>query len=148
MGVEVEGLDSLLLRLRRLGDIRNFTPIKRALIRVGSGLAAQIRIELRRSGLRRRTGDLANSIDFDIREGNLGPEVVAGSFGVRYAAVHEFGATIRPRRAKALRFQIPGGGWVTTKRVTIPARPYVRPALDKRKERILQILSKATTQKG
>lgn len=43
---------------------------------------------------------------------------------VLYAAVHQFGATIRPVSADALRFQI-GDRWVTTKQVRIPARPFI-----------------------
>lgn len=44
---------------------------------------------------------------------------------VVYAAPHQFGATIRPKKAKALVFQIPGVGWVTAQEVTIPARPFL-----------------------
>lgn len=47
------------------------------------------------------------------------------STDVPYAAVHEFGATIRPVRAKALRFALPGGGFATVKQAVIPARPFM-----------------------
>ncbi len=40
-----------------------------------------------------------------------------------YAAIHQFGGTIRPRNAKALRFES-GGRWWTVQKVTIPARPF------------------------
>lgn len=47
---------------------------------------------------------------------------------VKYAATHQFGAdrTIRPKRAKALRFKI-GDQWIMRKqvRVKIPARPFL-----------------------
>lgn len=39
-----------------------------------------------------------------------------------YAAIHQFGGIIRPKTAKALRFQS-GGQWWTVKQVTMPARP-------------------------
>lgn len=42
---------------------------------------------------------------------------------VAYAAIHQFGGTIKAK-GRALRFQIPGGGFVTTKRVTMPARAF------------------------
>lgn len=48
---------------------------------------------------------------------------------VEYAAIHEFGGEIRPRRARVLRFKI-DGEWVQARRVRIPARPYVRPTVD------------------
>lgn len=44
---------------------------------------------------------------------------------VVYAGVHQFGAVIKPKSAAALRFRLPGGGFVTVKKVTIPARPFV-----------------------
>ena len=41
-----------------------------------------------------------------------------------YAGVHQWGATIRPVRAKALAFEM-GGHLVLARKVTIPARPYL-----------------------
>ena len=52
-----------------------------------------------------------------------------------YARIHEFGGVITPKTAKALHFQI-DGHWVTTRSVTMPARPYVRPALDENKPEV------------
>lgn len=42
---------------------------------------------------------------------------------MRYAAIHQFGGEIRPKNAKALRFQS-GGRWWTVQKVTMPARPF------------------------
>lgn len=47
---------------------------------------------------------------------------------VIYAAIHEFGGTIRAKAGKWLRFKTKDGQWHTVKEVTIPARPYMRPA--------------------
>lgn len=41
-----------------------------------------------------------------------------------YAGIHQFGGTIAPKTARSLRFAVPGG-FVTTKRVTMPARPFL-----------------------
>lgn len=41
-----------------------------------------------------------------------------------YAGVHQFGATITPKTARALFFRM-GGGMVMAKRVRIPARPFL-----------------------
>lgn len=43
---------------------------------------------------------------------------------VRYAAVHQLGATITAKTPKGLRFRI-GNAWVTKRQVTIPARPFL-----------------------
>lgn len=41
-----------------------------------------------------------------------------------YAAVHRFGAVIRPKTAEAVRFRL-ASGLVRARSVTIPARPYL-----------------------
>ncbi|WP_034157923.1 hypothetical protein [Sphingomonas sp. ERG5] len=59
---------------------------------------------------------------------------VAGTWGVRdvkYALIHEVGGTIVPKNAKALAIPQPDGSVRFAKSVTIPARPYLRPAGDK-----------------
>lgn len=43
---------------------------------------------------------------------------------VRYAAIHQYGGTIKPRRKKWLRFKS-GGRWAMKKKVKIPARPFI-----------------------
>lgn len=42
-----------------------------------------------------------------------------------YAAIHQFGGTIKPKRASALHFRLANGAFVSTKSVTIPARPFL-----------------------
>jgi phage virion morphogenesis protein len=71
---------------------------------------------LRESGMR---GGLQGSIAFD----TAGSELAIGSNKI-YAAVHQFGATIRAKNAPALRFRL-GNGMVAVRSVTIPARPYL-----------------------
>lgn len=44
---------------------------------------------------------------------------------VVYAGPNHFGAVIKAKTAAALRFRLPGGGFVTVKKVTLPARPFV-----------------------
>lgn len=70
-----------------------------------------------------------NVVDFAAEE----PGGVAGTWGVQdvvYALIHELGGIIRPKRAKALAIPQEGGGVILVKSVTIPARPYLRPAAD------------------
>lgn len=93
------------------------------------------------------TGALRSSINYRIQ----GNTVIAGSFGVPYARFHEFGATLPPaavramfaamRKRSATRRPSKGvfqgnprdGG-------TLKARPFVRPALEAERARILAIL--------
>lgn len=58
---------------------------------------------------------------------------VRGTWGVtdvRYALIHELGGVIRPVNAEALAIPQPDGSVRFVKSVTIPARPYLRPAAD------------------
>lgn len=58
---------------------------------------------------------------------------VKGTWGVRdvvYALIHEIGGTIEPKTAKSLAVPLPEGGIALVRSVTIPARPYLRPAAD------------------
>lgn len=67
------------------------------------------------------------------RDGHLGDSVNSRSgrdfaeWGVNriYAAIHQFGGTIKPKSASSLRFKLANGAYVSTKSVTIPARPYL-----------------------
>lgn len=58
---------------------------------------------------------------------------VKGTWGVtdvRYALIHELGGVIKPVKAKALAIPQSDGSVRFVKSVTIPARPYLRPAAD------------------
>lgn len=53
-----------------------------------------------------------------------GSKLIVASDSLKARILH-FGGTIKPVRAKALRFKLADGSWVTTKQVTIPARPFM-----------------------
>lgn len=79
-----------------------------------------------------RTGVLEGGIDivdYAAPEGT-GVRGVWGVRDVRYALIHELGGVIKARRAKALAFELPDGSLRFAGSVTIPARPYLRPAAD------------------
>ena len=44
---------------------------------------------------------------------------------VVYAGIHQFGGTIQAKNGGSLRFRLPGGAFVTVKKVTMPARPFL-----------------------
>lgn len=94
-----------------------------------------------------RTGNLLNSISTGKTVEQSGDTIIGsiGPVGVKYAAIHEFGGItpphiILPRVAKVLRFQM-GRQEVFARYVNhpgskIPARPYLRPALERNREKI------------
>lgn len=67
------------------------------------------------------------------KDGHLGDSITstadqhAAEWGTNriYAAIHQFGSTIRAKGTGGLRFKIPGFGWVTKRQVTITARPFL-----------------------
>jgi len=64
------------------------------------------------------SGTLRDSVTHEV-EGGAWSALVGAT--MEYAAVHQFGATIRPRTARAL--AVPGFGML--RKATIPARPYL-----------------------
>jgi len=78
-------------------------------------------LKIRRGQPLRDTGRLQRSI-----VANADPQGVTIGTNVRYAAVHQFGATIRPKRAGGrLVFPGPNGRMIFAKQVTVPARPFL-----------------------
>lgn len=109
------------------------------------------------------TGALRSSITTQVDQRTL--RAVIGSPLV-YAPVHEFGAVIRPKTKSYLVFFIPNeraratmspvarrtasrrsggklGVWVRTKKVTIPERPYLGPALQTKRSAIEELFRRA-----
>lgn len=80
-----------------------------------------------------RTGVLEggiNVVDLAREDG----DGVAGQWGVSdvvYALIQELGGTITAKTAKALKIPMPDGSFRFVKSVTLPARPYLRPAADR-----------------
>ena len=70
------------------------------------------------------SGDLRRSVNYKVNDNR----VVIGS-NLPYAAIQEFGGIIVPKNAPRLRFKLLDGGWRSSMRVVIPARPYLATAL-------------------
>lgn len=90
--------------------------------------------------LKVKTGTLRRSIKSTSNkaEGSLSSNVV-------YAAIHEFGGTIKAKSSGYLKFKI-GGNWKTVKQVVMPKRAYLMPAfadnMDEINEMITNIILK------
>jgi phage gpG-like protein len=61
---------------------------------------------------------------------------------LKYAAIHEYGWIITPKKWKYLVFQ-KGGKTIFAKKVRIPKRPYLRPALADSQSKIREYFAKA-----
>ena len=84
----------------------------------------------------RDTSRLYNSIKYIVLDG--GKRVVIGT-NVKYAPVMHFGATIKPKNGKFLKFKSTTGGWMFIKSVTIPPRPFLGMSVDDSQEALFEI---------
>lgn len=85
------------------------------------------------------SSDLMNSVTED--EIYLGDKswITFGPHKI-YAAIHEFGGVILPTNGPYLVFEGKDGKLVFTKSVTMPARPYIRPAVDTEGDEAIRIM--------
>lgn len=124
--ITAKGLEKLPARLRRF-RIGVVARVARMLELIGQEVASRSTEDYlsgpRPRKLGRVSGDLARSVNYKVK----GNRVVIGS-NLPYAGVHEFGATIRAKNSPFLVFRI-GKQWISKKEVTIPARPFLAPAL-------------------
>lgn len=84
------------------------------------------------------TGTLRRSLHSETEEKSANRVSVLAGTDLEYAAMQEFGGEIVPKNAKMLAFEVEGK-LVFAKRVTIPARPYLRPAFDEQKGEAVKV---------
>jgi phage gpG-like protein len=135
-------ITGLIARLQK--RVENFQPsnprLKQAFTRIGLYVSAITKLNVRRRGLI-DTGRLMNSIRYEFTKDAKGEGIQVGSFGVPYAAVHEFGFNGRvnvrafTRRGKPVQAH--------SRNVRIRQRPYLRPALAHARLFILDTLREA-----
>lgn len=137
--IEIEGADEL---ERKLASLERAAGTRIAKDAVGEG-GGVIQFYAQKNALStfssRQTGALRNSIIVESRATDTGAEAEIGPH-VIYGRIQEFGGTIRPVRAKRLHFVIDGQD-VFARQVTLPARPYLRPAVDDHKDQILSVMA-------
>ncbi len=156
VSAQIVGIKEFKRQLEKLDD----AAAERALVTAAKAGALPIRNEAAERAPK-RTRTLARSIHIEVLESSRYRCVVAIGTNLEYAAIHEFGGVILPKNARFL--AIPVGTLVGSPRlhdlhvartrggtyllmdqagnvqyllrrsVTIPARPYMRPALDTKK---------------
>ncbi len=89
--------------------------------------------------LHSRSGNLRRSISTSVKE-TATTQIGAISSSAIYAAIHEFGGTIKSV-GRIMNFE-GDYGWKKLRSVTIPARPFLRPALMRNKKKMSQQIAK------
>lgn len=95
--------------------------------RLAIKLTGRVKRKLSGEVLHVRTGRLRRSVHPEFDFGGNRAMATVGT-NVIYARAHEYGATITPKKARALCFRI-GDKWIRTQKVVIPQRSFLRSAL-------------------
>jgi len=129
------GLPELKGQFRKLSRAGRGDALKDAAMAGGQVVEAYARINANNVFSANATNALANSINTEIVEAtDTHAEAAIGS-NMIYARIHELGGIIKPVFAKMLHFVIDGVD-VFAKSVQMPARPYLRPAMDEHPDEI------------
>lgn len=93
----------------------------------GRAWKPSLRVQLHGGKTLTQSGHLAGSLSHRAGDG-------VAEWGVNriYAAIHQFGGTIRARHAGALRFRLANGAFAVVKAVTLPERPFLGLSADDR----------------
>jgi HK97 gp10 family phage protein len=131
--VKIDGIQSLVAKLSRLeSEISNDLEHAATQGAFVFEKAAKENVS-GRGGLRVRTGHFRDSIGTKTAEKTSTRVVVAVTVNHPGAKIHEFGGVIKAKNKPYLVFTTEDGEWHTVKSVTMPARPYLRPAFDSEK---------------
>lgn len=139
--IDIEGTDELERKLKALSKAAATSIAKDAVDEGAAVIQFNAQLNARDVFSDRQRGQLRNSIRSESRivgngaEAEIGPHVI-------YGRIQELGGTIRPVHGQYLKFQI-DGEWRQVKQVTIPARPYLRPAAEEHIDQISEVMREA-----
>ena len=138
------------LEARIADKLSRYTPknpgLARALLTIGAMIETEAKMNIRRKQIV-DTGTLMNSIKFRLYKQGIISGVVVGSFGVPYAAAHEFGfdgnIMVTPKTMRTKAFGKATKPYLVApyrRRHHVRARPYLRPAVKKLSGQIQEII--------
>jgi hypothetical protein len=142
---------SIIGRMQFLLEKTKPTPekINMALTKISMMIIAKAKIKIRQKRIVDR-GHLINSMRWELyRSGNVYGSFI-GSFGVKYAAMNEFGGIVTQRQFRAMMAALADRPRLPSKGVVVRAgaawrwkpRPYLRPAVIESQRYILETLRK------
>lgn len=133
----------------RIGRFQPDDPAMReAMLRIGLLVEAEAKLNIRRKGII-DTGRLLNSIRSEFYRSKDKAGIRIGSFGVPYAAMHEFGGPFTDKQRRAMFASLRDRGKLGPVRQQgkgviqggrFMERPFIRPAVEKHKSRIIDII--------
>lgn len=136
--VELQGKAELERKLAKLSKAAATTIAKDAVDEGAAVVQFHAQLNARNVFSSAQRGQLRNSIRSESRTTQSGAEAEIGPH-VIYGRIQEYGGTIRPVNAQALHW-VSSGVDHFAKQVTIPARPYLRPAVEDHIQEISQVM--------
>lgn len=142
----MSSIPNLIARIQKMRSMHdpNSPQVRQALTRIGTVLAAQMKLNVQRQGMV-RNGGLLNSIKYEIHQSGSAAFVSVGSFGIDYAAMNEFGGPMSRAQVRRMFVELKMEGRLNKSRakgsgkgiVTVNAdgsgfwepRPFIRPAI-------------------
>lgn len=134
---KIDGIDQLVSILASLKDIGDDLEV----VGAGADALAEVQKENVRAKLNKNPRGVLEGALQRIPIDNRTAEAGIPANTIIYALAHEYGVTIVPKKAKALRFEI-DGKVIFAQSVTLPARPYVRPSVRQGKAKAAMAIQK------
>jgi len=136
MSSNLQGLDQLSKTLSELARGASGEQMVPAIRDGGFIIEGYAKINVRDKLNKHPTGNLMNSIQTQTTKVEDTLAEVSVGTGVEYAAIHEFGGIIVPKKASGALVFFIDGQRIVTMSVNMPARPYLRPAADEHLQEI------------
>ncbi len=138
VSIQLINLDGFMGELAQLSDkVRGaniVTALQAGALVIQNAAKEKVHAQLNTTG--QATGTLARSIHMEVADSSANSAEVDVGTDVVYAAIHEFGGVITPKKAKMLHWISPAGEDIFAHSVHIPARPYLRPAMDENRDAV------------
>jgi HK97 gp10 family phage protein len=117
--------------------------LAKALMAGGQVIEANAKINTTKVFSSKSTGGagLGGSIFTDLVKSTKTSALVHVGPSAVYGAIQEFGGVVRPLHAKMLSWLNEAGERIFAKMVSLPARPYLRPAVDEHRDQIAEAIS-------
>jgi len=137
VSVRITGAEELIAKLNRMG-VEVPTTLATDAAKAGGETFVSFARDNVWANFTQRSGALSDSLKVVVTRAGY---VRAGSYGLVYNKIHEYGGVITPKRARTLSWIDDDGVMRFAKMVYIPARPYIRPAFDEHKSDIIESMS-------
>ena len=139
ISIKLTGVDELIAKLNQI-DKAFRGEAGRSMVGAGAMIInGETQKNINETFSKKNTGGLKNSVATVVSENKPEAKVEVRKI---YARIQEFGGTIEPVKAKALHW-VQDGKDIFAKSVTLPPRPYFRPAIENNEDKIVKAMSDA-----